>query len=96
MSQSMLLVSWVVVILLFIAYRLTITFRSGRICQLRLEHFLSVITSAYGIVSGSNIIYKAVTTEQLMKLLGDDSITLFVGASVVIWLSIEQMLKPGI
>jgi hypothetical protein len=93
MSQSI-LISWIVVIVLFIGCRMIITSRLRKNWQLNLEHFLNIITSAYGIVSGSNIIYKIATSQNLMKLLGDDTITLFVGASVVIWLSIQQMLKP--
>ncbi len=92
MSQRTLIV-WSVIIIFYIAWSLIIALYSGRHWQLGLTKFLSVITSAFGVISGSNIIYKAVTSQDLMRLLGDDTITLLVGASVVIWLSIEQILK---
>jgi hypothetical protein len=93
MSQRTLVV-WIGINFLYIACNLISVVLSGRRWQLELTQFLSVITSAFGVVSGTNIIYKTVTSQQVRSLLGDDTITLLVGASVVIWLSIQQMLKP--
>ncbi|GAX41499.1 hypothetical protein NIES4075_24720 [Tolypothrix sp. NIES-4075] len=93
MSQRT-LIFWIGIILFYIACNLVIAVFSGRPWQLGLTQFLRVIISAFGVVTGSSIIYKALTSQHLMRLLGDDTITLLVGASVVIWLSIEEILKP--
>jgi hypothetical protein len=93
MSRSM-IVSWIVVATLFIGRYLVTISRSGRNRQFKLQHFLNIVTNAASLVLGSKTIYTVMTSQNVMKLLGDDTITLCIGSSVVIWLSIQQMLKP--
>ncbi len=95
MSLSI-IISWLAIIIIFFVHHSIAASRTKKNWQLNLEDFLKIITSAYGIVSGVNIIYKVATSQHLMVILGNDTITLFVGASVVIWLSLQQMLKPSI
>lgn len=87
---------WIVIIIALAVCRVIITFHSRRKQQLKLEDFLKIITSSYAIVAAIRIIYKVVTSHNLMNLLGDDTITLFVGAFVLIWLSIKESLKISI
>lgn len=93
MERSKLIV-WLVLIVVDVILKLIFSILAGKPLQLRLAQFVNVTTSAFGVVSGTSIIYQTITSQQLMRLLGDDTITLFVGATAVIWVSIQQMVKP--
>ncbi|AFY57360.1 hypothetical protein Riv7116_4953 [Rivularia sp. PCC 7116] len=82
------LVCWVVIIIL------VIFFQPEKISQLNLEYFVNILIGGSGTLSGINIIYKVSNSPHLRNLLGYDAFTVFIGASVVIWMSIQQMLKP--
>lgn len=88
------LFAWLCLIVLVFAYHLIVRIRSGRGLQLELAQFVNVTTNALGVVSGCSIIHQTITSQQLMKLLGDDTITLFIGAAAIIWVSVQQMVKP--
>lgn len=70
--------------------------RSGKRKQLKLEDFLKIFFSANAIILVIRLIYTVVTSQNLMNLLGDNITTLFVGAFVVIWVSIKESFTPFI
>ncbi|MBD2436224.1 hypothetical protein [Nostoc sp. FACHB-110] len=79
-----------VLIVVCVTYHLVVKIR-----KLSLAQFVNVTTSASGVIAGSSTIYTLITSQQVRSLLGEDVvITLFVGVAAVIWVSIQQMLKP--
>ncbi|QKQ73487.1 hypothetical protein [Nostoc sp. TCL240-02] len=84
-----------VLIVVCVTYHLVLKIYLGKPGKLSLVQFVNVTTSAFSIISGGSTIHTLITSQQVRSLLGDDIvITLFVGVAAVIWVSIQQMLKP--
>ncbi len=93
------LIVWISLTVVYITCHLVVAIYLGKPWQLSLPQFVTLTTSTFTVISGGSIIHQIITSQQLLqqltKLLSDDSIiTLFVGAATVIWVSIQEILRP--
>lgn len=84
------LILWVALIFLTLLVFIFQNF-TGRYSQFGLTEFVNVAVSLFGMISSSSLIYQAVNSQQLMRILGSDIIVLFVGAATMIWVSMQQI-----
>ncbi len=87
------LILWTILILfIFVAYFIH-THRKKKRYNLGLTEFVNTAMSSYAVIVSSEVMYLAGTSQELKSLLGNEIVTLFVGAFAVIWVSIQQILK---
>ncbi|MBD1822782.1 hypothetical protein H6F51_09770 [Cyanobacteria bacterium FACHB-DQ100] len=62
--------------------------------NLNLVHFLAVALEIYAALSSSQLIWQALTNQELQKLLGGENIpVLILGGVAVIWIAIREVYK---
>ncbi|MDJ0581729.1 hypothetical protein [Crocosphaera sp.] len=87
-----LLFAWIFLTVIFILLGYFIYYRVNRsFKKLSLTDFMNIALASAAIISSSRLIYRAVTSEELMKLLQFEIVTLFLGAVAVIWISLQQI-----
>ena len=59
--------------------------------KLSLNDLMNIALASAAITSSFSLIYRAITSEELIKLLQFEIVTLFLGAIAVIWISIQQI-----
>ncbi|ACK68038.1 hypothetical protein PCC8801_4106 [Rippkaea orientalis PCC 8801] len=59
--------------------------------KLSLTDFMNIALANAAITSSFSLMYRAITSEELIKLLQFEIVTLFLGAIAVIWISIQQI-----
>lgn len=68
-------------------------FRKNKIKRLALVEFINIAIASATIISSFSLIYRVITSEELLNLLKFDIYALLLGAIAVIWLSIQQILS---
>jgi len=87
------LILWAILILFILAAYFIHRHRKKKCYELGLTEFVNTAMSSYAVIVSSELMYLAGTSQELKSLLGNDIVTLFVGALAVIWVSIQQILK---
>ncbi len=73
-----------------------IRWRRRKQLDIELSEFIGLIASVLGIISSCQLLYKAFTLEALRNLLGQDTVTLIVGAIALIWVAVKEVWKAMI
>ncbi len=87
------LILWAFSTLMVILAVLIIRKRQQKSVNLELAQLISLALSTLGIVSSSQLLYKAFTFKDFQAILGADIITLVIGAVAVIWVSAKEVIK---
>lgn len=92
------LIGWIAALIVVAVALVIVCFLRGERHKFGLVEFVNLALALFGIISSVSLINLGFTSSQLITLLGTDIITLFVGATAVIWVSIQQILQifdPG-
>jgi hypothetical protein len=91
---QILLVAWAIVtILALLLGYLSFYFREASLKKLSLADFINLALASAAIISSLSLMYRAATSQEFIKLLQFEIVTLFLGAIAVIWISIQQILQ---
>lgn len=77
----------VVVVVVFVRYK-----RRKRF-DLELSEFIRLVAAVLSVSSSCQLLYKAFTLQALQALLGQDTVTLIIGALALIWVSAQEVWK---
>ncbi|MUL35867.1 hypothetical protein [Gloeocapsopsis dulcis] len=61
--------------------------------DIELSEFIGLVLAVLGVISSCQLLYKALTLQALKDLLGQDIVTLVIGAIAVIWVSVKEVWK---
>lgn len=90
--KSVVLVTWVCLTLIVAVAVIWERRRRGK-QFLNLTQFISLIIAVSSVISSCNLLYKALTLQALIDLLGPDIVILILGAIAVIWVSAKEVWK---
>lgn len=91
---KILLIAWVSFSLLSILIGSVIYYaKTNKVKQLTLAEFINITIASATLISSLSLIYRVLTSEELLNLLQFDIYALLLGGVAVIWLSIQQILS---
>lgn len=92
MDSGSLLV-WATVTAATILVVVAVRYKRNKKLDINLTEFVSLLLATLGIVSSCELLHKAFTIEALKEILGQDIVTLIIGAIVVLWISVNEVKK---
>jgi hypothetical protein len=92
---SLLLYIWLGAILVALISILAIRFYLGKpLKTVKLVNIVSLALAVYAALSSGQLIYQALTVQELQKLLGGENIpSLILGGVAIIWVSLREIYK---
>ena len=91
---KLLLIAWICFSLLSILIGSVIYYaKTNKVKQLTLAEFINIAIASATVISSLSLMYRVLTSEELLNLLQFDIYALLLGGVAVIWLSIQQILS---
>jgi LPXTG-motif cell wall-anchored protein len=92
MEQTTLLL-WAGLTAVVVVAVVLVRYKRRKRLDIELSEFIGLVAAVLGVVSSCQLLYKAFTLQALQDLLGQDIVTLIIGAIAVIWVSAKEVWK---
>lgn len=87
------LLAWAGITAVVVLMVVVVRWKRKKRLDIELSEFVGLVLAVLGVISSCQLLYKALTLQALRDLLGQDIVTLVIGAIAVTWVSVKEVWK---